>query len=564
MSHKPIIMAVDDEHESLQQLREALERRYSGDYEVRADTSALAAWQELELAKAQGRTVALIIADQWMEESSGIELLDRAHIIHPEAQRALLVEWGDQEAAPAILEGCAFGHLENYLHKPWSPPEVHLYPAVGNFLTNWTRLHGPRLELVQVVGANPSPRAHEVTELLRRNAIPHGFYPSDSAEGKELLEKVRLDESRLPVVILLDGRALAQPSNTEILDSLGASNMEETSCDVAIVGGGPGGLAAAVYAASEGLRTIVIEREAVGGQAGTSALIRNYLGFPSGISGAELAQRAYEQAWLFGAKYMLARAALRIQAQGTKRVLQLSDGTEIRAKAVIIATGATYRRFGIPSLERFSGAGVYYTAPGDGRVMRGKEAIVVGGGNSAGQAVVHLARHACNVTYLVRSDSLERTMSNYLIQEIRHLPNVDLQLNTELVGGDGNGALEQVTIRDRKSGVTRTLPAKTVFALIGSLPHTDWLDDAVLRNDRGFIITGDDLRVARAAWPLARQPGRFETSMPGVFAVGDVRYGSVKRVASAVGEGSVAIQFVHEYLKAPAVIGDSGTHAATS
>jgi thioredoxin reductase (NADPH) len=365
-------------------------------------------------------------------------------------------------------------------------------------------------------------------------------------------------------VILLDGHALVQPSNTEILDSLGASNMEETSCDVAIVGGGPGGLAAAVYAASEGLHTIVIEREAMGGQAGTSALIRNYLGFPAGISGAELAQRAYEQAWLFGAKFVLAREAVQIQAEGSGRVLHLSDGMEIRAKAVIIATGAAYRRLSIPSLERFTGMGVYYAAPGDGRVMRGKKAIVIGGGNSAGQAVVHLARHDCHVTYLVRSDSLEKSMSDYLVQEIRHLPNVDLQLNTELVGGEGNGALERIMIRNRKTDSTSTLPAKTIFALIGSLPHTDWLGDTVLRNDRGFIITGGDMNPAGTAWPLARQPGRFETSMPGVFAVGDVRYGSVKRVASAVGEGSVAIPFVHEYLRTPAVIGDTSGQTVSS
>jgi thioredoxin reductase (NADPH) len=305
---RPIIMVVDDEPRDLTPMIDALARRYGGDYAVVSHLSAAAAVEDLRRLKDEAEQVALVIADQWMPEMNGIHLLDRAHEIHPGAQRALLVDWGDRTASSTILEGCAFGHLENYIYKPWSPPEIYLYPEVGEFLADWTRTHGPRMELIRVIGGDPAPRSHEVQELLERNGIPFGFYRADSEQGKALLEKARLDGSHLPVVILLDGHALVDPSNAEIMDALGATNLEDTSCDVAIVGGGPAGLAAAVYAASEGLRTIVIEREAVGGQAGTTSLIRNYLGFPKGISGGELARRAYEQAWLFGAKYVFARS----------------------------------------------------------------------------------------------------------------------------------------------------------------------------------------------------------------------------------------------------------------
>src|SRR5688572_19959641 len=386
---------------------DALARRYGGDYAVVSHLSAAAAVEDLKRFKDEGEQVALVIADQWMPEMNGIELLDRAHEIHPGAQRALLVDWGDRTASSTILEGCAFGHLENYIYKPWAPPEIYLYPEVGEFLSDWTRTHGPRMELIRVIGEDPSPRSHEVQELLERNGIPFGFYAADSKQGSALLEKARLDSTRLPVVILLDGHALVEPSNAVIMDALGATTLEDTSCDLAIVGGGPAGLAAAVYAASEGLRTIVIEREAVGGQAGTTSLIRNYLGFPKGISGGELARRAYEQGWLFGAKYVFAREATALTAQGTRRSIHLSDGKRIDASAVIIATGASYIRLGIARLDRFNGAGLFYTAPGNAQVLHDKHAVVVGGGNSAGQAVVHLAKHAKSVVYLVRGDSLE-------------------------------------------------------------------------------------------------------------------------------------------------------------
>jgi thioredoxin reductase (NADPH) len=541
MNARPNIIVVDDEPSALASLLDALARRYGGDYRVIPHLSALGALAELERLKDEGERVALIIADQWMPEMTGSDLLVHAHRIFPKAQRGLLVEWGDRTAAPAILAGCAMGRLENYLHKPWSPPEVHLYPAVGEFLANWTRMHGPRMEIVRVLGEDPSPRAREIRDLLERNGIPHGFYRADSEDGLRLIEKTRLDPTRLPAVVLLDGHVLSDPTNAEIMDALGATDVEEPTCDLVIVGGGPAGLASAVYASSEGLRTVVIEREAVGGQAGASSLIRNYLGFPGGISGAELAQRAYEQAWLFGTKYVFAREARRLEARGTDRVMALADGTEIVAKSVLIATGAAYRRLGIPELERFTGAGVFYIVPSDVRFVEGKDVFVTGAGNSTGQGVVHLARFARSVILLVRGDSLEKHMSDYLVREIRTRPNVEVRL--------------RLTIADRKRGLRETRPASALFVLIGAQPHTEWLADAVQRDAKGFILTGADVNTEAADWPLDRPPTRFETSMPGVFAAGDVRSGSAKRVGSAVGEGAVAMPFIHEYLKTPVSLG---------
>lgn len=544
-------MAVDDERQELAALHDALFRRFSGDYRVVSHPSPSAALDDLKRIKASGERVALVIADQWMPEVTGSEFLAGVHGIHPVAQRVLLVSWGDKTAAPAILQGCAFGQLDNYLLKPWSPPEVYLFPALTEYLAEWTRAHGPRMEVVRLVGADPSPRAHAIRELLERNGVPHGFYAADSEEGRGMLEHAGLDGSRLPVLVLLDGQALIDPSNSEIFDALSATNLEERSCDLAIVGAGPAGLAAAVYAASEGLRTIVIEREAIGGQAGTSPLIRNYLGFPRGISGGELAQRAYEQAWLFGAKYVFARQASRLTPTGADRVLTLSNGIDITARAVVIATGATYKRLGIPRLERFVGAGVFYSTLSDVRLVEGKEVFVVGGGNAAGQAANHLAKRARRVTLLVRGDSLESGMSDYLVQQIRCLSNIEIRLRTEVVDGDGGIALEQIEIQERGGGTEETLRADALFALIGAHPNTDWLGDSLARDRDGYILTGRDIERAEGGWPLERDPMKLETSMPGVFAAGDVRKGAIKRVASAVGEGSIVVQHVHEYLETP-------------
>ncbi len=554
MQSRPVIMAVDDEPVELAALLDALARRFGADYRVVSHLSAEAALEDLARMKEEGEPVALVIADQWMPEMTGLDLLVRAAAIHRTAQRALMVAWGDQKAAPTILQGCAFDMLDNYLYKPWSPPEVHLYPAVSEFLAAWTRVHGdePAMEIVRVVGEEASSRVHELRELLTRNGVPNGFRAASSPQGKKLLQEAGVDGRRLPVVFLLAGEVLVDPSNEDIADAFGASRLSQSRCDVAIVGAGPAGLAAAVYAASEGLITVVVEREAIGGQAGASSLIRNYLGFPRGIAGGELAQRAYQQAWLFGTKYVLVRDVRQLRANGLDRILTLSDGREITARAVVIATGATYRRLGVPALERFVGAGVYYSTPGYARVLEGLDIVVAGGGNSGGQAVVHLSKSARRVTLVVRGESLERGMSDYLIKDIRQRKNVEIRLNSEVIDGDGASSLEHVVVLDRVRGTRERMPTTVLFVLIGAVPHTDWLDGAIQRNRLGYIPTGRDVDRDADAVALEREPRRLETSMPGVFAVGDVRLGSIKRVASAVGEGAAAVHEIHEYLAMPA------------
>jgi thioredoxin reductase (NADPH) len=553
---KPAILVVDDEAEVLADLAEDLRRRFDRDYQILAYASGRAALAELARLKEAGQPVALVIADQWMPDLSGVELLDRAHRIEPEAMRALLVAWGDRSAGPTVLEGCAFGRLDNYILKPWAPAEVHLYPLVSDFLVDWVRAHGPRMELVRVVADDPSPRAHELRHLLERNGIPFGFYAVGSEEGRRVLAETGLTARELPIVLLLDGRALVDPSNAELSDALGVVEALGTTgvegrapaYDLAIVGAGPSGLAAAVYAASEGLRTVVIEREVIGGQAGASTLIRNFLGFPRGISGADLAQRAFQQAWLFGAEYVLARGVSSLKAVDHERRLGLDDGTVFSARCVLVASGARYRRLELPSVERLVGAGVYYTVGSDSRLFKGHDAVVAGSGNSAGQAVVHLARHARKVTLLCRAARLEAHMADYLVREIRRAPNVDLRLATEIVDAEGERMLERLTVLDRASATRETLAAKTLFLLIGADPHTDWLAGTLARDDHGFILTGRDLDRGEPRWASERQPLPFETSMPGVFAVGDVRSGSSKRLASAVGEGAAAVTSIHELI----------------
>lgn len=547
MNQRPVILIVEDEPKELAALLDALVRRFGGDYQVIPHMTAEGALTELTRLKEEDQEVALVIADQWMPGTTGLELLGEARKLHPKAQRAIMVSWGDQTAIPKILEGCAFRLIENYLYKPWAPAEVHLYPDVSEFLAAWTREHRPKMELVKVIGTQPSPQAQQLQLMLARNGVPYGFYNSESNEGKRLLEQAGLDDRKLPIVVLLDGSALIDPTYAELSDALGASTMDDTVADVTIIGSGPAGLGAAVYAASEGLKTIVIEREAIGGQAGTSALIRNYLGFPKGISGGELTQRSYEQAWLFGAKYRFAREAVCIKAEGRDRILELSDGVTIRSKAVIIATGANYRRLGIPNLEKLSGFGVEYVAISTSQLLAGKDVFVAGAGNSAGQAALNLAENVRKVTLLVRASNLERSMSEYLISDIKRTPNIEVLYNIEIVDGGGEVQLEWLELKDRVTGETRRVDAYLLFALIGAMPYTDWLDCSVARDAKGYILTGTHAEVE--GWPLSRRPMPFETSMPGVFAVGDVRAGSVKRVASAAGEGSAAVSHIHQYLE---------------
>lgn len=553
MLQRPVILVVDDEAEHLAELMNALARRYGSDYRVVAHLTTDAALAELDRLREAGETLALVIADHTMPTMTGVEFLERAHAICPTAQRALLVGWGDSQASKDILWGCATERLDNYLRKPWSPAEIYLYPAIGAFLAEWTRTHGPRMELVRVVGRHLAPREHAMRRQLEKNGIPHGFHEVDSEEGQRILEMTGMDGSRLPIVVLLDGNVLVDPSDAELWDALGHGDLDEEDAefDLAIVGAGPGGLAGAVYAASEGLRTLVIEREAVGGQAGTTSLIRNYLGFPNGLTGSDLASRSYEQAWLFGAKFVFARHAVSLRADGEKRILTLSDGRRVVSKTVLLAIGASYRRYEQSSIERLSDHGIFYTTLGDVRLTAGMHVYVAGAGNSAGQAVAHLAKTAAKVTLLVRGNELDKYMSDYLVQQISRLPNVEIRLNTEVVDAGGDRFLERLTLLDRKTGETEVVPANLMFAMIGAVPPTQWLGEQVFLDQRGYIVTGHRLVEMGAPWPSERPPYQFETSMPGVFAVGDARQGSGRRIAAAVGEGSASMSNIHQYLTAP-------------
>jgi thioredoxin reductase (NADPH) len=402
------------------------------------------------------------------------------------------------------------------------------------------------MELIHIVGDELSARSNEIRELLNRNGIPYGFHHTTSPAAKRLSEEHGVELKALPAVFLLDESVLADPTDAEIMDAIGETP-DELSCDVAVVGGGPAGLTSAVYAGSEGLRVLVIERNVIGGQAGASSLIRNYLGFPRGISGGELTQRAYQQAWLFGAKFVFAREVTHLRERDAKKTLTLSDGREISATTAIVATGAKYRRLKVADVERFVGKSVFYTTFGATRLIGDFSAAVIGGGNSAGQAAIHLAASARRVTLVVRGDSLERGMSDYLVRQIQHAPNIEARLGAEVVGAEGKDLMERLAIRDITSNTVETIPVKLLFVLIGAMPHTDWLANTVQCDSKGFVATGYDVDLG--VWPAAGKPMTFETSVPGIFAVGDVRLGSMKRVASAVGEGAGAVQSVHQYME---------------
>jgi thioredoxin reductase (NADPH) len=469
----------------------------------------------------------------------------------------MLVNWGDASSPETIYHSCAYGLIERFMNKPWhTGTDERFHHEISEQLYQWSRANSPVFEAVKIVAERWSARAHELRDLLGRNGVPYGFYPADSPEGRELLAENGLTTDRLPVAVVFGGKVLEDPSNREVAEAIGVKSQPEGGgCDLVVVGAGPAGLAAAVYASSEGLFTTVLEREAIGGQAGQSSLIQNYLGFPSGISGQELAFRAYEQAWGFGTRFLFANEASDIRMEGDEHVVVLADGGELCARAVVVASGITYRRLGIPKLDELAGAGVYYGAVStEARTLEGADVFVVGGGNSAGQAALHMAKYAHSVTLVVRKEGLEDTMSRYLTTLLESVSNVSLVPHSQIVDGDGYGRLEQLTIENLQTGERRTLEAHGLFVMIGAQPHTEWLPAGILRDEEGFILTGSDLLeagVAEGGRPLfaaGRAPYPLETSMPGVFAVGDVRHGSVKRVASAVGEGAVAVRFCHQYL----------------
>jgi thioredoxin reductase (NADPH) len=549
---RPIIFLVADDGQVLDALAADLGRRFGGDYRVQAERSPEAALAALERLAGGPEEIALMVAARRMAELGGLELLLRAHELHPGAKRVLLEHRGEWKSGEPIVRAMTLGQLDYILYRPWWPVERNLYLPVSDFLAGWETSRAPAVEAIRIVGPRWGERPHQLRETLARSGIPYGFYPDDSEAGRRLLVEAGEDGTRLPIMLFQRGLVLVDPSNAELSAALGLRTEPVAGgCDMLIVGAGPAGLAAAVYGASEGLQTQVLEPAVPGGQAGTSSLIRNYLGFPHGLSGQDLTLRAFQQAWLFGADLILAQAATGLRAGGPDLVVRLSGGGEVTTRAVVLATGVAWRRLGVPALEALNGAGVFYGAAGsEAKAMRGEDVFVVGAGNSAGQAAIHLATYAASVTMVAIDERLGEFMSDYMMRKVEATPNIAVRLHTEVVDGHGRGRLEGLTLRDRHTGATQDVPASAVFILIGAEPKTDWLDGVVERDERGYVLTGRDLAGGGIpdGWPLERPPLLLETSLPGVFAAGDVRYRSIKRVASAVGEGSIAVQLVHEHL----------------
>lgn len=537
MSDLPLIVAVHESADSLHRLAAEL-ARYERDYNVICGPSLEAALATLEALRDKEASVAVVLAARGTQELKGEEFLARVHEIHPHAKRALLIPWGgwaDAETADAIRTAMALGTIDYYTLEPWSTPDELFHRLMSEFLHEWRRQNLPGRREITVVADPWSPRGYELRNLLARNGVPHAFHTCESAEGLDLLRSCGHEGATVPVVLLPDGSALVDPKPEDIAQHGTRMRTElddDEAFDVVIVGAGPAGLAAAVYASSEGLRALVVERESIGGQAGTSTRIRNYLGFSRGLSGAELAQRAYQQAWVFGATFLLTREVTALRRANGTFVVTLDGGVEVETASVVLGMGVSYRKLDIPGLAELEGSGVFYgSSPSEARQFTGGNAFVVGGANSAGQAAVHLARYAGRVSMLIRGNSLSATMSQYLIDEIEGKDAIEVLLGTEVVGVGGDGRLERLSLRT--GGEVREVPADGLFVLIGAEPRTEWLSDEIERDERGFVLTGPD----------------YATSVPGVFAIGDVRSGSVKRVASAVGEGSVVIQHVHRYLE---------------
>ena len=553
MSEQPVILVVDDDMVGLTITEQELRKRYGRDYRVLGRQSASAALDELRRLKAAGQAVALVLADQNMPEMAGKDFLGEARAIHPVAKRVMLVSWGDRSAPEAILTGCAVGQIEYFVNKPWhTAPDEHFHREISGFLYEWSRLQRPVYEAVRVVGEPWAARSHELRDLLGRNGVSFGFYDAATPEGREVLSDAGLDEApRLPVAVVFGGRVLVDPSNRDVAEALGVrSRPSSDECDLLIVGAGPAGLAAAVYGSSEGLSTVVLEREALGGQAGQSTMIHNYLGFPAGISGSELTSRAYEQAWQFGAEFLFSNEATSLTSEGSGLEVGLSDGSSLRAGSVILAMGISYRRLAIPRLDSFRGSGVFYgSVSSEARSLVDMDVFIVGGGNSAGQAAIHLAKYARHVTLVMRGEGLSSTMSQYLISFLDNADRISLRPHTIVVDGDGDTRLRRLTLERLDSGEKEAVPADALFVMIGADPHTGWLPPEIARDENGFVLTGPSAMGAgsQASWPLERLPFALETSVPGVFAAGDVRADSVKRVASSVGEGAVAVRLVQQH-----------------
>ncbi|MGC2696514.1 MAG: FAD-dependent oxidoreductase [Candidatus Angelobacter sp.] len=550
---KPILLSVDDDTDVLRAIERDLRSHYGAEYRVLASDSPQAALDLLKQLKVRNDSVALLLADQRMPKMDGVGFLQEAKEIYPDAKRALLTAYADTSAAISAINEV---NINYFFLKPWDPPEEHLYPQLDDLLDDWQASYRPAFEGIRVLGTRWSPRSYELRDFLARNRVPYQWIDveiaSNDPETKRLLEALGPDGASLPVVLFPDGTKLLETVPAQIAQKVGLRTRAQTDFyDLAIVGGGPAGLAAAVYGASEGLHTVIVEREAPGGQAGMSSRIENYLGFPNGLSGGDLARRAVVQAQRFGVE-ILSQEATGIRTEGSYRIIKLADDNEISCHALMIATGVQWRRLEAPGIDRLQGAGIYYGGGAtEALSCKGEIIYVVGGANSAGQAAMNFARYAERVVILVRGESLSSTMSQYLIDQIKETPNIQLWTHASVAEAHGDTHLEEISVLCSDTNKLERVPASAMFIFIGALPRTDWLAGVIERDDRGFILTGPDLlweKTRPKGWALDRDPFLLETNVPGLFAVGDVRHGSVKRVASGVGEGSVAVQFVHQYL----------------
>jgi thioredoxin reductase (NADPH) len=551
---KPILLTVDDDPDVLRAIERDLRTQYGAEYRVISSDSPLGALDLLKGLKVRNDGVALLLADQRMPHLDGVGFLQAARQLFPNAKRALLTAYADTNAAISAINQA---NIDYFFMKPWDPPTEHLYPQLDDLLDDWQASYRPAFQGIRVLGTRWSPRSYELRDFLARSHVPYQWIDvelsANDPETKVLLEALGPDATELPIVLFPDGAKLLNSAPAEVAQKVGLRTRAETSFyDLAIVGGGPAGLAAAVYGASEGLHTVIVEREAPGGQAGMSSRIENYLGFPSGLSGGDLARRAVVQARRFGVEILAPQTVVNMRTEGSYRIIKLADDSEISCHALMIATGVQWRRLEAPGIDRLQGAGVYY---GGGTTealsCKGEMVYVVGGANSAGQAAMNFSKYAERVVILVRGDSLSSTMSQYLIDQIKETPNIQLWTHASVAEVHGDTHLEEVSVLCSDTNKVERVPASSMFIFIGALPRTDWLGDAIERDDRGFILTGSDLMQGGERprkWTLDRDPFLLETNVPGVFAVGDVRHGSVKRVASGVGEGSVAVQFIHQYL----------------
>ncbi len=551
---KPVLLTVDDDPEVLRAIERDLRGHYADRYRIMRANSGGSALATLRELKARNNPVALLLADQRMPQMDGVGFLSEAMDIHPLAKRALLTAYADTNAA---IDAINEARIHYYLMKPWDPPEEKLFPALDDLLHDWSSTFRPPYEGIRVLGTRWSNRSYELRDFLARNQVPYQWIDVELAQSdpevRSLISSLGPEAQTLPLILFPDGARLAEPPLPAVADKLGLRTHALTNFyDLAIVGGGPAGLAAAVYGASEGLRTVIIEREAPGGQAGLSSRIENYLGFPSGLSGSDLARRAVAQARRFGVEILAPQEVTGLRIDGPYRFLKLADGVEISCHALLLAMGVQWRALDVPGIDRLQGAGVYYGGgTSEAIACRGETVYIIGGANSAGQAAMHFSKFAQKVIMLVRGASLASTMSYYLIEQIGKTPNIEVWTHASVVEVHGESRLSAITVQRGPAGTREQLPATSLFIFIGAQPRTEWLGDFIERDERGFILSGPDLiRDGKRprSWTLDRDPGLLETNVPGIFVVGDVRHGSVKRVASGVGEGAVVVQFMHQYL----------------